>query len=78
VIPPEALPHIFERFYQADPAGARADANTGLGLAITNEIVKAHGGDVEAHSSAEEGTEFVITLPAHHENSQSSTSARPT
>ncbi len=66
VIPPEALPHIFERFYQADPAGARADANTGLGLAITNEIVKAHGGVVEAHSSAEDGTEFVITLPAKH------------
>ena len=49
VIPPEALPHIFERFFQVDPAGARADGNTGLGLAITKEIVEAHGGDVERH-----------------------------
>lgn len=63
VIPSEALPHIFERFFQADPAGARADANTGLGLAITREIVEAHGGDVIASSSEEAGTEFLISLP---------------
>jgi signal transduction histidine kinase len=64
VIPPDALPHIFERFFQADPAGARADANTGLGLAITREIVEAHGGSVAATSSEGEGTEFLISLPA--------------
>jgi signal transduction histidine kinase len=64
VIPPEAMPHIFERFFQADPAGASKDANTGLGLAITREIVQAHGGEVVATSSVEAGTEFVITLPA--------------
>ncbi len=64
MIPPEALPHIFERFFQADPAGARADANTGLGLAITQEIVEAHGGDVIASSSEDTGTEFLISLPA--------------
>jgi signal transduction histidine kinase len=62
-IPPEAMPHIFERFFQADPAGASKDANTGLGLAITREIVEAHGGDVRATSSEDAGTEFVITLP---------------
>jgi two-component system sensor histidine kinase ResE len=64
VIPPEALPHIFERFFQADPSGASADANTGLGLAITREIVTAHGGDVIASSSEAAGTEFLISLPA--------------
>lgn len=64
MIPVEALPHIFERFFQADPVGARADANTGLGLAITKEIVEAHGGEVIATSSEEAGTEFLITLPA--------------
>jgi len=63
VIPPEAMPHIFDRFFQADPAGASADANTGLGLAITREIVEAHGGEVSATSTEETGTEFVITLP---------------
>jgi two-component system sensor histidine kinase BaeS len=71
VIPPEAMPHIFERFFQADPAGARADANTGLGLAITREIVEAHGGGVTATSSQEDGTEFLISLPV------SSTAAQP-
>jgi two-component system sensor histidine kinase ResE len=65
------MPHIFERFFQADPAGARADANTGLGLAITREIVEAHGGGVTATSSQEDGTEFLISLPV------SSTAAQP-
>jgi signal transduction histidine kinase len=70
VIPPEALPHIFERFFQADPAGARADANTGLGLAITREIVEAHGGDVTASSSEANGTEFLISLPTSNGTTQ--------
>jgi signal transduction histidine kinase len=63
VIPAAALPRIFERFFQVDPAGARAEGNTGLGLAITREIVEAHGGRVEAQSSESEGTRFTITLP---------------
>jgi signal transduction histidine kinase len=79
VIPPEALPHIFERFFQADPAGARADANTGLGLAITKEIIEAHGGDVVATSDAETGTEFLVSLPASQAANRSDTAgwARP-
>jgi signal transduction histidine kinase len=63
VIPPDAVPHVFDRFFQADPAGVGSDANTGLGLAITREIVEAHGGSVETESSAEVGTRFTITLP---------------
>jgi signal transduction histidine kinase len=69
VIPEEALPHVFDRFFQADPAGVSADANTGLGLAITREIVLAHGGNVTAESNTEDGTRFTITLPVngnHH------------
>jgi signal transduction histidine kinase len=62
-IPPEVLPHIFERFYQVDPVKARANGNTGLGLAITREIVEAHGGAVEVSSSRANGTEFVVSLP---------------
>jgi signal transduction histidine kinase len=69
VISPEALPHVFDRFFQADPAGARADANTGLGLAITQEIVQAHGGSVAAESSPEAGTRFTITLPLNPDDS---------
>ncbi|HLF71190.1 MAG TPA: HAMP domain-containing sensor histidine kinase [Dehalococcoidia bacterium] len=63
VIPAEALPKIFDRFFQADPQGARSDSNTGLGLAITKEIVDAHGGEVTVTSTFADGTEFVITLP---------------
>jgi signal transduction histidine kinase len=62
-IPEEVLPQIFDRFFQVDPQRARIDGNTGLGLAITKEIVEAHGGEVNATSSREAGTEFVITLP---------------
>jgi signal transduction histidine kinase len=75
VIPADALPHIFERFFQADPAGARADANTGLGLAITREIVEAHGGDVVATSSEAGGTEFLISLPTSNGATQTDGSA---
>ncbi len=62
VIPPEALPRIFDRFFQVDPAKTKVDGHTGLGLAITKEIIEAHGGLIEAHSSEGEGTEFVITM----------------
>ncbi len=59
-IPPEQLPHVFERFYQA--GGMRT--GVGLGLAIAREIVLAHGGNIEASSSPGEGAEFIVRLPA--------------
>ena len=64
VIPPEALPRLFDRFFQVDPVRSKADGNSGLGLAITKEIVGLHGGEVTVSSSAGAGTEFVISLPA--------------
>jgi signal transduction histidine kinase len=64
VIPDAAMPHLFERFFQVDPAKARADGNTGLGLAITKEIVEAHRGSIDVKSSAGAGTEFVISVPS--------------
>jgi signal transduction histidine kinase len=63
VIPPEALPRVWDRFFRVDSSRSRADGNSGLGLAITREIVELHGGSVSVASSEEEGTEFVITLP---------------
>lgn len=63
-IAPEALPHIFERFYRADPARHAGDGSSGLGLAIARSIVEAHGGTITVASQPGQGTTFTITLPA--------------
>ena len=57
----EHLPHIFGRFYRVP--GSRAPHGVGLGLAITREIVEAHGGQVDVTSRVREGTTFTFTLP---------------
>lgn len=63
-IPPEALPHIFERFYQADPARPGGEKHgTGLGLAIVKEIVGAHGGKISVRSGPDAGSTFTVILP---------------
>ncbi len=62
-IAPEALPHIFERFYRVDGARARAEGGTGLGLTIAKQLVEAHGGRIEARSEPGRGTVVVFTLP---------------
>ena len=58
-IPPEQIPHVFERFQQS--AGMRS--GFGLGLAIAREIVLAHRGDIKVSSSPGEGATFTVTLP---------------
>lgn len=63
-IPAEALPRIFDRFYRADPAregGGKHGA--GLGLAIVQQIVQAHGGRISVRSKAGQGTTFDVRLP---------------
>jgi two-component system sensor histidine kinase MtrB len=60
-IPAEHLPHVFDRFYQADPA--RTGAGSGLGLAIARENARLLGGDLSVRSTPGEGTMFVLTLP---------------
>jgi len=64
-IPPEDVPHLFERFYRARDPGAENGKRRGygLGLAITREIIRAHGGEIWATSEAGRGTMFVFTLP---------------
>lgn len=67
----EDLPHVFERFWRADPARARSKAGgeerladgTGLGLAVAQSLVEAQGGRIWAESTPGEGTVFRFTLP---------------
>jgi signal transduction histidine kinase len=63
-IPPEDLPHIFDRFYRVDKARSHAQGGAGLGLAIAKWIVEGHGGSIRVDSQADEGTTFTIELPA--------------
>ena len=63
-INPEFLPHVFDRFRQADSSITRKYGGLGLGLAIVRSLVELHGGMVNAESAGEgKGTTFVITLP---------------
>ena len=62
-IPPEQLPHIFEKFFQADAATPMALRGAGLGLAIAKSIVTAHGGSIAVESRVGAGTAFTIRLP---------------
>jgi two-component system, OmpR family, sensor histidine kinase BaeS len=63
-IPAEHLPHVFERFYRADPARDRGHGGSGIGLAIVRAIVAEHGGRVTAASDGPgAGATFTIILP---------------
>jgi heavy metal sensor kinase len=62
-IPPEHLPHVFERFYRVESARSRSDGGTGLGLAIAAEIARVHGGRLEVQSQPGCGTSFIVRLP---------------
>jgi len=63
-IKPEFLPHVFERFRQADQTTTRQHGGLGLGLAIVRHLVELHGGSVQAESQGEgQGATFVMRLP---------------
>ncbi len=62
-IPPDALPHIFERFYRVDRSRSREEGGTGLGLAIARKLAEAHGGTLIAANNPEGGALFRLSLP---------------
>jgi len=60
-IPAAARPHVFDRFFRADPSRARGGA--GLGLTICREIVAAHGGRIQVTSEEGRGSTFTFAIP---------------
>lgn len=62
-IPPENLPHIFDRFYRVRPAHTHPAQGLGLGLSFVDWIVKAHQGRIDVASTIGEGTIFTVRLP---------------
>ena len=75
-IEPEALPHIFDRFYRADPARNSDQGGSGLGLAIVKQIIEGHGGRVEARSAPGQGTSIYFSLPKPGAGSANGTEGR--
>jgi signal transduction histidine kinase len=63
-IAPEALPHIFDRFYRADGSRSEETGQSGLGLAIAKALIEAHGGTIGVESAVGQGTTFGIELRA--------------
>ncbi|MDP4154090.1 MAG: ATP-binding protein, partial [Bacillota bacterium] len=62
-IDPEHLPHLFDRFYRADPSRTRQHGGAGLGLAISKSIADAHGGRIDVDSQVGKGTVFRVSFP---------------
>lgn len=62
-VPPEDLPHIFERFYRVDKSRSAAGGGAGIGLAVTKSLVQRMGGSIRAQSEPERGTTVTFLLP---------------
>ncbi len=62
-IPAKRLSHVFDRFYQASGGYTKDQQGTGIGLALTKELVELHGGEIRVTSEVGKGTEFTVLLP---------------
>jgi PAS domain S-box-containing protein len=62
-IPPVELPHLFERFRRVESARGRSIEGSGIGLALVQELVRLHGGEIRVESSVGLGTAFTVTVP---------------
>ncbi|HEY7410014.1 MAG TPA: ATP-binding protein [Vicinamibacteria bacterium] len=65
-IPPQELPHVFERFHRVKTAKSRSHEGAGIGLALVQELVRLHGGEVEVESEEGRGTSFRVAIRAGH------------
>ncbi|MCA9078930.1 MAG: sensor histidine kinase [Planctomycetaceae bacterium] len=62
-IPPETLPHIFEKFYTTKTADGHGQGGTGLGLALCKDVIESHQGRIRVETAIGHGTRFTIKLP---------------
>ncbi|MES2259935.1 MAG: ATP-binding protein [Pseudomonadota bacterium] len=65
-IPAAHLPRLFERFYRVTGSSSRTHEGSGIGLALVHDLVQLHGGTIDVHSSAGQGSTFHIALPVGH------------
>jgi signal transduction histidine kinase len=63
-IPEAELPHLFKRFHRVEGTRGRSYEGSGIGLALVQELVKLHGGDIRVDSALGRGTTFVVSVPA--------------
>ena len=62
-MPPDVTPHVFERFFQADPARSSGNDGAGVGLSLVKWIVDRHEGTIAVQSRVGEGSTFTVRLP---------------
>jgi two-component system sensor histidine kinase BaeS len=77
-IDPDAIPHVFDRLYQADNQRDRRSSGTGLGLAIVAELTALMGGRVEVRSIVDRGTTFSVMMPLGAQSASTATGVPPT